>query len=217
MSPEQAQGKQLDARSDLYSLGALLYHMLTGAPPFEDDNAIVVMSGHIASIARPVADVCRDVPSALSRVVARTMAKLPAARPSTADELSDILVASLVRVSSLPDIHEVGGVTVNTARRRTRRKKVRSAVAMAIAGAITLGVFVLAATRDPVPDVAPSSAAENQLAPPSSEPAPIVAPVQTALHASDAVPSIAPITISSPQLPLAAAPRKKPVRIKSHH
>ena len=207
MSPEQAQGKQLDARSDLYSLAALLYHLLTGAPPFVDDNAIVVMSGHIASIPRPVADVCRDIPSALSRLVARTMAKSPGARPSSADELGELLLLSLVPpVSSLPDIHEVGGVTLNTSRRRTRRKKIRSIVAAALASVVALGVFALAATRDPVPQIAAAS--------------PLVEPVATIVSAERSVPvptatdlvtSIAPITLSSPALH-----KQRPVRVKPH-
>ena len=53
MSPEQAQGKPLDARSDLYSLGVMLYQMLTGRPPFTDNDAVVVMARHIKSTPVP--------------------------------------------------------------------------------------------------------------------------------------------------------------------
>jgi serine/threonine-protein kinase len=210
MSPEQAQGKALDVRSDLYSLGALLYHMLTGNPPFEDDDAVVVMSGHIASIARPVAEVCHDVPAALSRVVARTMAKLPAARSASADELGDLLATSL----EAPVVgFDLGAFTFDTMRLHVRRKKLRGLAAGTMAAVIALGVVALAATRDPsaiaAPPVAHALAApEEILALPQAGvlPAPPLPPV-----ASDVVTSIAPVTLSSP-----GPRRQRPTRVKLH-
>jgi eukaryotic-like serine/threonine-protein kinase len=86
MSPEQAQGKDLDARSDLYTLGVLLYQMLVGRPPFVDDDAVVVMARHIKSTAVPPADAAPDagIGSALSALVVRALAKDPDDRPRTA-------------------------------------------------------------------------------------------------------------------------------------
>ena len=95
MSPEQVLGDRLDYRSDLFSFGIVLYEMLTGRRPFEEEPARTVMQKIRLDRYVPPRRVRRDVPSALERILARCLEKNPAHRyPSTgalSDDLGEIL------------------------------------------------------------------------------------------------------------------------------
>ncbi len=86
-SPEQAQGATPDPRSDLYSLGIVMYEMVGGRPPFMGDNPVSIAYKQVHEAPPRLRDLTPDVPVAYEAIVAKLLAKNPAARYATADDL----------------------------------------------------------------------------------------------------------------------------------
>jgi len=96
MSPEQVQGKQLDARSDVYSTGILIYELLSGSRPFQSTSLTAVLAAHITETPRPLIEIRPEVGAKLNAIVMRCLSKNPALRYATAGELlSDLDTVSL--------------------------------------------------------------------------------------------------------------------------
>ena len=93
MAPEQATGKPVDARTDLYALGCVLYTMLAGSPPFNADNPIDVLRRHLEEPPAPLRAHREDIPPDLDRLVRELLEKHPAHRPATAWSVRDRLRA----------------------------------------------------------------------------------------------------------------------------
>ena len=93
LSPEQAQGAPVDHRSDLYSLGMVLYQMLTGRVPFRGDSPVAVAYKQLHEAPPPPSTFNSAVPPALDALVARALAVDPADRPQSADEFRSALLA----------------------------------------------------------------------------------------------------------------------------
>lgn len=107
MSPEQAMGKLVDGRSDLYAVGLLLYEMLIGQPPFDGDDSFAVGYKHVHEEPVPPDQVDPKVPAALSATVMRCLAKQASNRFDRGFDLADALVAFLAHSGSAAEMRTV--------------------------------------------------------------------------------------------------------------
>ncbi len=98
MSPEQAQGERIDARSDLYSVGVLLYQLLSGQTPFHADTPSSQLIHHVCEQPRPLDEVAPQVEPLLVRIVGRLLQKRPSDRFQSVDEL----LIELQQVTPMP-------------------------------------------------------------------------------------------------------------------
>jgi serine/threonine protein kinase len=115
-SPEQLRGEQTDARSDLYSFGAMVYELLSGHPPFEHEEPLVIVTRHLTKAPRPLRDVMTGVPPHVDDAVLRALAKDPADRFPSMDAFAHALAGPVADappasaspadagVSALPDV-----------------------------------------------------------------------------------------------------------------
>ena len=146
MSPEQACGGAIDHRSDVFSLGVLMYEMATGRAPFEGKSRAEVMRALLGTAHVPAAEVNPEVPASLSAVIDRALAKEPDRRPQTMDEL----MAELRRAA-----HDAGlsssalaPVAVTSGRAGLRRRVPPRAVALSLVAAVILaGIAAVVALR----------------------------------------------------------------------
>ncbi|MHB8792991.1 MAG: Stk1 family PASTA domain-containing Ser/Thr kinase [Thermoleophilia bacterium] len=172
LSPEQAKGKAVEQSSDLYSLGIVLYEMLTGRVPFEGENPVAIALKHLSDEPVPPQALVPDIPDNLNAVVMRALAKdprdrypgaeefladlercrqdLPVVAPLPADDTARTSVISAAAVAAAAD--DTGVTTVTRAssanaeqKKSARRKKIIYALIALIALiAIAAGVYLLA-------------------------------------------------------------------------
>jgi hypothetical protein len=136
MAPEQAKGEALDHRADLFSLGSVLYAVLTGRPPFRADTTLAVLKRVADDTPRPIREVIPEVPEWFCRVVEKLHAKNPSDRFQTAREVADVLAdceAQLAAHKELVDFSRIPGG------RPRRRRRWLSGTAVVVLG-VLLGV-----------------------------------------------------------------------------
>jgi serine/threonine-protein kinase len=131
LSPEQARGGEVDPRSDLYSLGIVLYELLTGKTPFEGETPVEIAMKHLSNAPKPPSKLRPDIPPELDMVVLRALAKSPDDRYQSADEME----ADLERVARGAN---VSATTSDTATQVLRRPAAAAATAAASATAATM-------------------------------------------------------------------------------
>ncbi len=112
MSPEQALGQRVDHRSDLFSLGSVLYAMCTGRPPFRGDNVAIVVKKICDETPRPIDEINPEIPAWLVTTVDHLLAKDPADRFQTATEVAEVLSGQLAHAQQ----PQTGRVPPNPAR-----------------------------------------------------------------------------------------------------
>ena len=194
MSPEQCQGEALDARSDVYSLGIVLYEMLTGVQPFTAKNSTGIVIKHVTEKPRPLIALKPEVPAAVERVVLRALEKKPEARQQSAMELAREFEAAVKQpaqakpfapISFEPAITQLNTVVSQPISSPPQRSKLPlfatiGAASAVLVGGLTWWMFFASPSSPKPPPVV--KAVTAQMPPPQpAEPEPSATPNVTTL------------------------------------
>jgi serine/threonine protein kinase len=111
-APEQINGADVDARTDVYALGCMLYHAITGQPPFKGDTDVAKMFAHLSQPPPSLLEAKPDAPALLDGVIRRAMAKDPAERQGSASELASSARQAIEGIPPATDTQPVQPTTV---------------------------------------------------------------------------------------------------------
>ncbi len=157
LSPEQALGEEVTSAADIYSLGAVLYELLTGRPPYEFDSLADLAAKQTAGAITPVSELAPEVPQRVEDAVMRSLARNPAYRPSSAAELARELA---------PESGEPPTVPLEAPRRNGRSDKRRLWLALGAVltlAAVLLGIALGTGGSDSGPSPKPQAPAVQQV------------------------------------------------------
>jgi serine/threonine protein kinase len=196
MSPEQARGERVDARSDLYSLGVLLFELLAGRPPYQGDAPLIVAMQHVNAPIPSIREARPDASPATEAVIAHALAKDPADRFPDASAMRAALAAAAASPTMVvPRVAPPAGWTTPPPPTRSNVLADRWPLLLGLGLVLLLGFAVMRARADATP--VPTAAAKPQ---------PTATVVPTATAAPSTPTAVPPTPTAVPPKPTAVPP-----------